>query len=313
MLRLCLNRVLAAIPTLLIVSIGVFLLISLAPGDPAVTLAGPEATREQIAEIRHELGLDRPLVAQYGSWLADAVRLDFGDSLVRGEPIADAILERFPVTFGLALSAALFATMVAMTLGVSAAMRPGGLIDRAARLIATSAIAIPSFWLAPLLVIALAVERRLLPSSGYVPFTESPGQWLRHMAIPAATLGFFMSAYVGRQLRTSLLEVFESGYIRTLWAAGCRHRVVVGHALRNASIPSITVFGVQFGTLLGGSIIIEEIFAIPGLGDYMLRAITAGDIPAVQGATILFALVQVTITILVDLSYGLLNPKVRLA
>jgi len=315
MFKTIINRIASAAPVLFIVSLGVFLLMQLVPGDPAVTLAGgAEATPERIEEVRDELNLDAPVIQQYGNWLVDAVRGDFGESLVTGKSVRSELAFRLPTTFGLALAAGFVALLVGGTLGLLSGLNPGKNIDRFGRLVASIGVSIPSFWLGPLLVIVFAVQRRWLPPSGFVAFSESPMEWLRHIALPAVTLGMYLAAAMGRQLRAALIDVLDSNYVRTLWAKGATQRLVlVKHALRNAAIPAITVFGLQFANLIGGTVIVEQIFGIPGLGDYLLRSILASDIPVIQGATMLFVVTQVVISLLVDVSYGALNPKVRVA
>jgi peptide/nickel transport system permease protein len=315
MFKTIINRIASAAPVLFIVSLGVFLLMQLVPGDPAVTLAGgAEATPERIEEVRDELNLDAPVIQQYGNWLVDAVRGDFGESLVTGKSVRSELAFRLPTTFGLALAAGFVALLVGGTLGLLSGLNPGKNIDRFGRLVASIGVSIPSFWLGPLLVIVFAVQRRWLPPSGFVAFRESPMEWLRHIALPAVTLGMYLAAAMGRQLRAALIDVLDSNYVRTLWAKGATQRLVlVKHALRNAAIPAITVFGLQFANLIGGTVIVEQIFGIPGLGDYLLRSILASDIPVIQGATMLFVVTQVVISLLVDVSYGALNPKVRVA
>ena len=311
--ELVLRRIAAAIPIMLLVSIGIFLIAQLVPGDAAITLAGEGASPQRIAEVRHELHLDESLFQQYGRWLAGAVHLDFGHSLSSGASVGHDLSSRFPVTLGLVLGAAIAAIVVGVPLGILSGLRSGGIIDQTSRMIASASISIPSFWLAPLLVILFGVKTGWFPVSGYVAFTDSPAEWLRHVALPAVSLGLFLSAWLARQLRSALIDVLRSNYVRTLLAKGAGPRTVAKHALRNAASSTVTVFGVQLGVLIGGTVIIEQIFAIPGLGSYLLRAVAARDIPAIQGVAIVLAACQVAISLLIDISYALLNPKVRIA
>jgi peptide/nickel transport system permease protein len=310
---LILRRLLSLIPLLLLVSFGVYLLVALVPGDAAITLAGGEnATPEKIAEVRAELHLDDPLVSQYGRWLGNAVQGDLGTSLYSHVSVSDDIRDRLPVTVGLVLAALFVGLVIGVPLGVLSALRPGGAIDKSSRLGTSVAIAIPNYWLAIELVVLFAVTWKLLPASGYVPFSENPSEWLRHIALPAVALGVWSAASLARQLRASLIDSLDTRYVRTAWAKGAgTTRVVLKHAMKNAAIPVVTVLGLQVGYLLGGTVIVEQIFSIPGLGPYFIRAVTSFDVPAIQGVAIVFVLIAVTLSLLVDISYGLLDPRVR--
>lgn len=313
--RLILRRVATIVPVLLLVSLVDFFLLALVPGDPAVTLAGgTNATPQAIAHVRRQLGLEDPLFTQYFHWLANALHGNLGDSLVTGQSVAHQIAERFPVTLGLVVAAAIIAILIGVPLGVLSGVRPGGTLDAGARSFASIGIAIPSFWLAVLLVSVLAVQWQIFPSSGYVRITTSFWGWLEHIALPAFTLGLLVAGTLARQLRGALIDALEAPYIRAAWArGGTRRTVLLRHGLKNAAIPAITVFGLQVGYLLGGAVIIEQIFSIPGLGTYMLQGITSHDLPIVQGVAIVFVLFQMVMSLVVDLSYGYLNPKVRVA
>jgi peptide/nickel transport system permease protein len=310
---LILRRLLSLIPLLLLVSFGVFMLIALVPGDASVTLAGGEnATPERIAAVRAELHLDEPLVSQYGRWLSSAVQGDLGTSLYSRVPVADDIKERFPVTLGLVLASLVVGLLIGIPLGVFSALRPGRAADKASRVGTSVAIAIPNYWLAIELVVLFAVTWRLLPASGYVKFSESPTEWLRHIILPALALGVWSAASLARQLRASLIDALDTRYVRTAWAKGAgTSRVVLKHAMKNAAIPVVTVLGLQIGFLLGGTVIIEQIFSIPGMGPYFIRAVTSFDVPVIQGVAIVFVLIAVTLSLLVDISYGFLDPRVR--
>lgn len=303
------------IPVLLLVSLAVFMLLALIPGDPAVTLAGGEnATPESIARVRERLNLDKPLVVQYLIWLGGVVRLDLGVSLISGQDIVTAIGARLPVTLTLTLAAAVVAIVIAIPLGVIPGMWPGGKLDSGSRLLSSAGLAVPNFWLAVMLVSVCAVQWKLLPPTGYILPTESFTGWLRTVTLPAIALGVVVAANLARQLRRALIDVLDSNYIRTAWAKGAgTGRVVAVHALKNAAIPAITVFGMQLGNLLGGAIIIESIFSIPGLGAYMLQGISAKDMPVVQSVVLVFVVFQMLMSLLVDISYGYLNPKVRVS
>lgn len=314
MLTFLVRRVLSAVPVLVVVSLAVFLLIALVPGDPAVTMAGPEATPGQVAEIRARFHFDDPLLVQYGRWLWDAVQLDFGHSLYANETVTSQIVERLPVTLGLAAAAAICGLLIAVSLGLAAGIWPNSWIDNVARGIATLGVAIPNFVLAIVLVLVFAVNLGWLPTSGYVEFWSSPGEWLRLMLLPAITLGLHMAAILVRQIRAALMDVLDSNYVRSAWARGASPRlVVVKHGLKNAAIPAVTVLGVQIGYLLGGTVVIEQIFSIPGLGTYLLTAILRSDIPVIQAVTLVFVLAALLMSLLVDISYGFLNPKIKVS
>jgi peptide/nickel transport system permease protein len=311
--RLILHRLLGLLPVLLIVSFAVFCLLALVPGDPAVTLAGGvNATPAEIAKVRVELHLNDPLLVQYWHWLTAALRGNLGTSLSTGQSVAQQIAARFPVTFGLVVAAAIVSLVVGIPLGILSGVRPGGSVDIGARAFSTLGLAIPSFWLAVLLVSIFAVHWKIFPPTGYVSITSSFTGWLQCIVLPSVTLGLLVAASVARQLRAALIDTLESPYIRAAWAkGGTRRSVVLRHGLKNAAMPAITVFGVQIGYLLGGAVIVEQIFSIPGLGSYMLTGITEHDLPVVQGVAIVFVLFQMATSLLVDISYGFLNPRVR--
>jgi peptide/nickel transport system permease protein len=310
---LLLRRLLSLIPLLLLVSFGVYLLVALVPGDASVTLAGGQsATPERIAAVRSQLHLDEPLVEQYGRWLGGAVHGDLGDSLFSHVPVSEDIADRVPITVGLVFASLVVGLLFGIPIGVVSALRPGRAVDGAARAGTSVALAIPNYWLAIELVVLFAVTWKWLPPSGYVKFTDDPVEWLRHITLPAIALGVWSAASLARQLRASLIDALDSRYVRTAWAKGAgTTRVVLKHAMKNAAIPVVTVLGLQIGFLLGGTVIIEQIFSIPGLGPYFIRGVTALDVPVIQGVAIVFVLFTVVLSLLVDISYGLLDPRVR--
>jgi peptide/nickel transport system permease protein len=314
-LALIVRRLLTVVPLLLVVSFGVFCLILFVPGDPAVTLAGGgQATEEQIEQVRQQLGLDDPFLVRYLRWLGDAVTLDFGNSLVEQADVGAEIRQRLPVTMSLALAALAVTVLVGLPAGVLAGIRPGSWIDRVVMLGTTVGLAIPGFWLAMLMIVLFGVELAWFPTFGWTSFSESPLQWLRHVTLPAIALGAASAASFARQLRAALVDTMSSAYVRTAWAKGAGTVRVVGkHALKNAAIPAVTVLGLQLGTLLGGSVIAEQIFGIQGLGTYLVGGIFGGDFPVIQGVTVVFVLIYVLVNLLVDLAYGFLNPKVRIS
>jgi peptide/nickel transport system permease protein len=314
-LRLILRR-LAGLPVLLlIVSLGVFSLVALIPGDPAVMLAGGEnASLERVAEVREELGLDRPFFEQYVDWLGGALRLDFGESLVNGEDVTDGIQRRMPVTLSVVMLAIVLGLALGLPAGMIAGTKPGTFADRLGIFAASVGLAIPSFWFAMVLIWVFSIQLHWVPSIGFTRITESPLDWFRSAILPAMALSAFVAANIARQLRAGLIGVMGSHYVRTAWAKGSTTRNVVGkHALKNASTSAITVLGLMFASLLGGSVVVEQIFSIPGIGTYMLEAVTRGDLPVVQGVVMFFVLVNVILTLMLDIVYGLLNPKVRVS
>jgi peptide/nickel transport system permease protein len=315
MTRFVLRRLVGLVPLLLVLSVAVFLLIYLIPGDPAVTLAGGEAaTPERVAEVRDQLGLDDPVLVQYAHWLSDAVRLDFGESLYSGASVGDELRARVPVTASLVLGSVLFALLVGIPLGVLGGMRPGTKTDSAVTAVASLGIAMPSFWLAMILIIVFGLELDWLPVRGYVAFAESPWEWARHLVLPSIALGTLMAATLARQLRGALSDVLDADYVRTARAKGLSPVLVVGkHAFKNAAMPAVTVLGLQVAYLFGGTVIIEQIFAIPGVGSYMVNAIVGQDLPIIQGGIMMLAVFVVLANLAVDMTYGYLNPKVRLS
>jgi peptide/nickel transport system permease protein len=318
MLAMIARRLLSLIPVLLVVSFVVFMLVELVPGDAATTVAGGvNATPERIAEVREELGLDRPVLERYGDWLVDAVQLDFGTSYLNragGNTVAEDIELRLPVSLGLALAGLFVAIVVGVPLGILAGMRPGAAVDRASVTGTSLGLAIPNFVMAFLLITVFAINLGWFPALGYTKFTDDPLEWLEKITLPAIALGLFAAASVARQTRAAIVDVLQSNYVRTALAVGMSRRTtVVKYAFKNAAIPTVTVLGLQLATLIGGVVIIEQIFSIPGMGQYMLRALTLPDVPVIQGVTITFVVIYVLLNLLVDITYGYLNPRVRAA
>jgi len=309
------RRLLALVPLLLLISFIVFALSTLIPGDPAVTLAGgTRATPEAIAEVREKLNLDDPFFVRYGTWLGDVVRGDLGESLLRNADVSHEIANRFPVTFSVAIGALAFSVLVGVPLGILAGTRPGRRRDRAITFGTSAGVAIPDFWLAMVLVVTFSVNRRWLPSQGYVPPAESIVEWARHLVLPWVALGLAGASAMARQLRGALADTLEQDYIRTAAAKGLRRRMVIGkHALKNASIAPLTVLGLQFAYMLGGTVILERIFAIPGMGQYFFLALANKDLPIIQGVTLVVATTFVVVNLLVDILYAYVNPRVRLS
>jgi ABC-type dipeptide/oligopeptide/nickel transport system permease component len=299
---LLLRRLALLAPTLLGVATLVFAFVHLVPGDPVEIMLGESAAPADLASLRHELGLDRPLAAQYVSFLGRALCGDLGRSLVFHEPVARVIAARYPATLELAAAALLLALGVALPLGVAAAVRPGSALDRLARLASLAGQCLPSFWLGPLLILAFSIQLGWLPVSGRggVP----------HLILPAITLGLGMASVLIRLTRASMLAVLGEDYVRTARAKGAPEWRVMGvHALRNALLPVTTVAGLQAGALLAGAIITETVFAWPGLGRLVVQAIDARDYPLVQGCVLAIGLSYVAVNTVTDLLYGAIDPR----
>lgn len=306
------RRLLAVIPMLFIMSIIVFSLVLVVPGDPAVTLAGDNATEEQIELIRASLGLDKPVVEQYLDWLGGVVQGDFGTSLLSSRGVAETIWSKLPVSLSLAVSAIVVGLAIGLPAGVIAALRRNRWPDRVSTVGASLGMAMPNFWLGLVLVIVLAVNNPWLPASGYVRISEDPWLWAKHLVLPALTLGTAAAAEITRQLRGSLADVLQQDYVRTADAKGLRRWIVVGkHAAKNASIPVVTVLGLQFSLLLGGTVAVERVFGIPGLGTEVVDAVLAKDLPMIQGIVFFTTFAVIVVNLLVDIAYGFLNPRVR--
>lgn len=312
MLRLVAQRVVATIPLVVIASIIIFGLVYLMPGDPAQTIAGDTASNEQVEELRRQLGLDRNVVAQYLDWAGDAVQGDLGSSLFGGFDVVEAIGARLPVTLSLTLAATVIALVIGVSSGVFAALRPGSAIDRLVTAAASLGLAIPNFWLGLVMVAVFALSLGWLPATGYVPLEQDPVAWARSIVLPAIALGTSAASAVARQTRGAMVEVLQRPFIQAVEARGLPTHVVVGkHGLKNASIPVVTVLGLQLTSLLAGSVIVEQVFALPGLGQLAITAVNRRDIPTIQGIVLVTTLFVAITNLLVDIAYGWLNPKVR--
>ena len=308
------QRVLQMIPVMLLASVISFSIIFLLPGDPALLILGDQlASDRQLYEAkRAELGLDRPLPIQYLDWLGKTVRGDLGVSTRDRQPVTQGIRDRLPVTLQLAALSMLLALVIALPAGIISALKPNSSWDIASSLVAFGGIAIPNFWFGILLIYFLAVVLRLLPPSGYVPFTQDPAQNLTRMLMPSLTLGLGLSAILMRQTRSSLLEVLHQDYITTARAKGLGKRaVVLRHALKNGLIPVVTVIGLQLGLLFGGAIITESIFSIPGIGRWAVDSITNRDFPVVQAVSLVMAIGVLISNLLADIAYAYIDPRIH--
>lgn len=308
------RRLLVTIPLLLLISFAVFCLVLLLPGNPAVALAGgSRANPAEIARITAQLHLNQPFWRQYLRWLGQVLHGNLGQSLFQNQSVAQGIAQRFPVTLSIAVGGMVFAVLFGLPAGIVSGVRQGTLSDRTVTVGASLGVAIPDFWLAIMLVILFAVDLHLLPAIGYVPFTEDPAGWAQHLLLPWIALGLGGAATIARQVRGALIDTLDQDYMRTARAKGLAPRAVIGkHALKNALSPAVTVIGISFGYLLGGTVIIEQIFSLPGIGSYVLNAITEKDLPIIQGVVLVTAVAFVVINLVVDVVYGFLNPKVRL-
>jgi peptide/nickel transport system permease protein len=307
-----LNKLLTTIPVLLGVSLITFGLIRLIPGDPIQVMLGVEVQGNRAEELRQLYGLDRPWAIQYWEWLINAVQGNLGKSIRSGEPITSAILTRLPVTLELTFLSIIIGLIIGLPLAILAARKRGTILDSVVTGIALLGISMPGFWLATLLVLLFSIVFRWFPPIGYVPLFENPLENLRHLFLPAISLGLAFGATIMRFTRSSLLEVYNQDYVRTAKAKGLSGgQVTSRHALKNALIPVITVTGIQVGRLLGGTVIIEQIFALPGIGRYVFDAISTRDYPVVQGTVLIFTLVFVLVNLLVDVFYGVVDPRIK--
>ncbi|MAT04227.1 MAG: peptide ABC transporter [Acidimicrobiaceae bacterium] len=314
MLNMIMRRLGAAVIIFFLVSILVFALILLVPGDPAVAVAGENADADRIEAIRSQLGLDDPIIVQYWNWLTDALTGDFGNSLVTGESVISGLTERLPATASLMILSVSLAVIGGVPAGLLAGLRPGSVFDRGASVLATIGLAVPSFWLALVLIMFFSLDLGWFPAVGYTPFTENPWNWFLGLTLPAITLGTAGMAEIARQTRAGVADTSRREYVQTAYANGVpEHRVVGRHILRNASIPIVTVLGLQVAGMLGGSVITETIFGIDGIGSYAVQAVSQRDFPVVQGMVLFVTIIVLIVNLLVDISYGMINPKVRSA
>jgi peptide/nickel transport system permease protein len=308
-----LRRLVMLVPVLIVVGVVVFGLVHLTPGDPAAVILGDRATPEDIARLRDQLGLNDPLPVQFVHWFGNVLRLDFGESIFLGEPVTQALLDRVQPTALLTLYALSIQVLIGIPAGVLAAVRYNSPVDRALTVMAISGSAIPTFFLGILLILIFAVRLRWLPSGGYVPFGEDPVAHVKGMLMPAFALGFSAAGLLARLVRSSMLDVLREDYVRTAFAKGLPEQlVIVRHALRNALIPALTVIGISLGALLGGAVVTETVFTIPGMGRLVVQSIARRDYPVIQGAIIAIAMTYVLVNLVVDVLYVYVDPRVRI-
>ncbi|MEJ7900379.1 MAG: ABC transporter permease [Thermomicrobiales bacterium] len=312
MLAYTIRRLLLLIPVMLLVATGVFLLLRLTPGDPAGVILGPDATEERRLELRTELGLDEPILVQYGVWLGNVLRGDLDQSLFLDQPVTEALLERAQPTLLLTVLALLVSMVLGIPTGIIAARARGSWLDLGSMGVAMVGIAMPTFWLGLNLIFVFAVLLRWLPVAGYQPLSEGVWESLRYMILPAVTLGVAQGALLARMTRSMMLEVLNQDFVRTARAKGINERdVIVRHALRNALLPLMTVIGLSFAALMSGAVVTEQIFNIPGIGRLLIQAIGRRDFPLVQGAVLVIAALYVLINLMVDLLYAVIDPRIR--
>ena len=306
------RRLLGTVPVMLVVAVFIFLMLRLTPSDPAAVIAGDNATTEQVAQIRSQLGLDRPMIEQFVIWSGKVLRGDLGESFFFKKTVASLIGERIEPTLSLALFTMVLAVLIAVPLGVLAAHRQGSWIDRIVMGFSVLGFSMPSFVVAYLLIYLFAVWLNWLPVQGYQRIAEGLGGWVRGLVLPSLTLSVIFVALIARMTRTSMLEVLSEDYIRTARAKGQSERkVLFRHALRNAAVPIVTVIGLAVALLIGGVIVTESVFTIPGLGRLTVDAVLARDYPTIQAVILLFSFVYVMINLTVDMMYSLLDPRIR--
>lgn len=306
------RRLLTVIPVMVVVGIVSFSIIRLTPGDPAMFFVTADATPEQIEAVRERLGIDRPILQQFGSWAAGVMRGDLGNSFYQRRPVTDLFFSRFPPTLWLAAAAQALAMLIAVPTGIISALRPNSLWDRGMTVFTLLGVSIPGFWLALLLILAFSVNLRWLPVQGYVNPVDDLGAGLRHLVLPVIALGYSQAALIARMTRAAMLDVLMQDYVRTARSKGLREgHVVLKHALRNAMNPILTVTGLTVTQLISGSIIIEIVFNYPGVGRMIVDAVTRRDFPVIQGSMMIVAFMYVFVNLVVDVSYSIFDPRIR--
>ena len=312
MLQLIFQRLLALVPLLFFVSVLTFSFTSLLPSDPVDLIIGDNGTQEQYEIVRERLGMNQPVVVRYFQWLGKAVQGDLGTSFFNSVSVMAAVMQRLPVTLSLTAVSALIAIVIGVAAGIAAALRPRSWIDRFATLGATFGQAVPNFWFGLILVAIFAVNLRWFPATGFTPISASPWEWLRSVILPSIALGTASSAAIARQVRSAMVGVLQQDYIRAARAQGLSsRRIILKHALTNAMVPVVAVLSFQITVLLGGALIVEQVFAINGLGTLAIGAVRQQDIPMIQGIVLVMVALVVLVQLATDIVYGLLNPKAR--
>ncbi|WNS75154.1 ABC transporter permease [Bacillus sp. DTU_2020_1000418_1_SI_GHA_SEK_038] len=313
MIYYILKRIFSLIPVLFVISVVIFMVIHLTPGDPASIMLGEEATEEQIDKMREELGLNAPLIQQYADWVINVFKGDLGTSYFMKEPVTSAILSHLGPTLSLAILGQAVALVIAIPAGIIAANRRGSLTDQSLMGFSLLGMSVPSFLLGLFLILVVGVKLQWLPIAGYQPLSSGLWNSLQYLILPAIALGAIQAALIARMTRTSMLEVLNSNYIKTARAKGVKeHIIVYRHALRNAFLPILTVIGQTFGTLVAGAVVTETIFNIPGIGQMIINSIERRDYTVIQGVVLFITISYVVINLIVDLLYAYIDPRVRL-
>lgn len=313
MFNYIIKRIFSLIPVLFVVSIVIFMIIHLTPGDPATVILGHEATEQQINELRDQLGLNAPIYVQYFNWIAGVFKGDFGTSYFMKQPVTEAIFEHLGPTISLAILAETVSLIIAIPLGIAAATRRGSLADQTIMGVSLLGMAVPSFLLGLFLILLFGVKLGWLPVAGYQPLSSGLWNHLKYLIMPAISLGAIQAALIARMTRTSMLDVLNTDFIKTARAKGVKERnVIYKHAFRNALLPILTVIGQTFGTLVAGAVVTEAIFNIPGIGQLVINSVLRRDYAVIQGVVLFITLSYVLINLIIDLLYGYIDPRVRL-
>ncbi|MBX4151366.1 ABC transporter permease [Paenibacillus lautus] len=313
MLAYITKRLLSLIPVLAVVTIAIFLIIHITPGDPAAAILGMEASQEEIQKLNQDLGLDRPILEQYTSWVANVFKGDLGDSIFMNQPVSEAIAEHITPTLSLAILAQVIAIILAIPFGIIAAYKRGSIADYTLMGMSLLGMALPSFLLGLFLMLFVGVKLQWLPVAGYEPLSSGLWEHIKYLILPGISLGTIQAALITRMTRSSMLEVLNLNFIKTARSKGLHEmKVLFKHAFRSAFLPILTVIGQTFGTLVTGAVVVEAIFNIPGLGQLILNSIARRDFAVIQGVVLVVTLMYVTINLIIDLLYGAVDPRVRL-
>lgn len=313
MLAYITKRLLSLIPVLAVVTIAIFLIIHITPGNPAAAILGMEASEEEIQQLNQDLGLDRPILEQYTSWVANVFKGDLGDSIFMNQPVSEAIVEHITPTLSLAILAQVIAILLAIPFGIIAAYKRGSIADYTLMGISLLGMALPSFLLGLFLMLFVGVKLQWLPVAGYEPLSSGLWEHMKYLILPGISLGTIQAALITRMTRSSMLEVLNLNFIKTARSKGLHEmKVLFKHAFRSAFLPILTVIGQTFGTLVTGAVVVEAIFNIPGLGQLILNSIARRDFAVIQGVVLVVTLMYVTINLIIDLLYGAVDPRVRL-
>lgn len=313
MLAYIIKRILSLIPVLAVVTIAIFLIIHVTPGKPAAAILGIEASQEEIEQLNRDLGLDRPLLEQYTSWVVNVFKGDLGDSIFMNQPVSEAIAEHISPTLSLAILAQVIAIILAIPFGIMAAYKRGSVADYSLMGLSLLGMAVPSFLLGLFLMLFVGVKLQWLPVAGYEPLSSGFWEHMKYLILPGISLGTIQAALITRMTRSSMLEVLNLNFIKTARSKGLHEmKVLFKHAFRSAFLPILTVIGQTFGTLVTGAVVVEAIFNIPGLGQLILNSIARRDFAVIQGVVLVVTLMYVTINLLIDLLYGAVDPRVRL-